>query len=124
MQDGFYGVAQQKFQAYLDAAFFQKSKAKGAVYLAQALLGQGKAADAAKFLTEHWGWRKDTPSEGAFSYWLARAQFESGDAELALASANACSGRTFEGPQPNRPSAGMALTGRSSPRPAISMAVM
>ena len=84
MQDGFYAVAQQKFQAYLDAAFFQKSKAKAAVCLAQALLGQGKAAEASKFLSEHWGWRKDTPSEGAFAYWLARSQFDQALADDAL----------------------------------------
>ncbi len=84
LHDGFYAVAQRKFEAYLDASFFQKSKAKGAVYLAQALLAQGKAAEAAKFLAEHLAWGAGTPSESAFAYWHARAQFEQGQADDAL----------------------------------------
>jgi TolA-binding protein len=84
LQDGFCEIAQKKFEAYLDAAFFQKSKAKGAVYLAQALLGQGKAAEAAKYLSQHQSWGKGTPSESAFAFWLARAQFDLGQADDAL----------------------------------------
>lgn len=84
MRDGFHEVAQKKFEAFIGRAFFQKSKAKGAVYLAQSLLGQGKPADAATYLQEHEGWAKDSPSESAFVYWLARAQHDLGLPDDAL----------------------------------------
>lgn len=86
MRDGFHAVAQKRFEKYLSEAFFQRSKAKGAAYLAQALLGQGKAREAAAYLADRQGWAKDTPSEGLFTYWLARAQFEAGAADDALKS--------------------------------------
>lgn len=84
LEDGFHAVAQKRFEAYLSAAFFQKSKARGSVLLAQSLLGQGKAQEAAKWLAEHWSWGQGTPSESGFAYWLARAQFELGQADDAL----------------------------------------
>lgn len=84
MRDGFYDVAERRFEAYLRDAFFAASKAKGAIYYAQSLIAQGRASQAAEWMKERRKLADGTPSEAAFNYWLARAQLEAGQTDAAL----------------------------------------
>lgn len=79
LEDGFYGLAQEKFRAYIDGAFFKRNKARGSLYLAQALVAEGKYRDAAAWLGEHREWADGTDVAGSFAYWLARTQYELGE---------------------------------------------
>lgn len=79
LRDGFYELARQKFEAFVEKAFFKGSKARGTVLAAQALFAQGKYAEALALLRERRGWASKGDVEGGFVYWMARAQFELGD---------------------------------------------
>lgn len=76
LHDGFYEVARQKFEAFVDNAFFKKSKAQGSIFSAQALFGAGRYADAIALLQQRRDWAKNEELEGAFVFWTARAEFE------------------------------------------------
>lgn len=76
MQDGFYELAASKFRTYVDETYFRNNKAKGSAMLAQALMAQGKSEEAVRWLEEHRDWADGVDSGGAFTYWLARGQFE------------------------------------------------
>ncbi len=77
-EDGFYPLAEEKFRAYIGESFFRNNKARGSVMLARTLLAQAKAEDAVRWLEEHRAWADGEEVGGAYTYWMARAQYEVG----------------------------------------------
>lgn len=82
LRDGFYELARQKFEAFVDNAFFKNSKAQGTLFAAQALFAQGKFAETIDLLQERRGWASRDDIEGDFVFWTARAEFELGEYSL------------------------------------------
>ena len=76
MQDGFYALAATKFRVYVDETYFRNNKARGSALLAQALLAQGRSEEAVQWLEKHREWAEGSEAGGAYTYWLARGQFE------------------------------------------------
>jgi len=78
LEDGFHELAADKFRAYIEESFFRNNKARGSAWLAQSLLAQGKAEEAARWLEEHREWADGVEEGGGYVYWMARAQYEVG----------------------------------------------
>lgn len=79
LRDGFYELARQKFEAFVDRAFFKNSKAQGTLFAAQALFAQGKYAETVELLRERRNWASRDDIEGGFVFWTARAEYELGE---------------------------------------------
>ncbi|MCO6401112.1 MAG: tetratricopeptide repeat protein [Verrucomicrobia bacterium] len=78
LRDGFFEVARQKFEAFVDKAFFKNSKARGTLFEAQALFAMGRFEDALALLQDRRSWASRDDVEGGFVFWIARAQYELG----------------------------------------------
>ncbi len=78
LEDGFNELAEAKFRIYIDESFFRNNKAQGSAWLAQALIAQGKRDEAVRWMEEHRAWVDANAEGGAYTYWLARAQYEVG----------------------------------------------
>jgi len=78
MEDGFYELAAEKFHAYIDESFFRGNKARGSVWLAQALMAQGKADEAAEWMEQHMDWADSGEDAASYTFWAAQAQFTVG----------------------------------------------
>ncbi len=78
LEDGFHDLAERKFRAYIDAARLRDHKARGSVWLAQALLGQGRAAEAQTWMEGHRDWAAESEVASLYVFWTARVQLDAG----------------------------------------------
>ena len=83
MEDELYTVAERQFRSALDLAFGDGERTASAVWLARSLIAQGRSAEALQLLNTFT--RAPDAAAADVPYWRARAAYESGDAEQALA---------------------------------------
>jgi TolA-binding protein len=83
MEDGLHALAERQFRAALAQAASGEARAAASVWLARALMAQGRAGEAGELLRP----LAAAPGGGAedVTFWLARAQYEQGEAVAALA---------------------------------------
>lgn len=72
LEDGFYELARDRLQAYLDGDPDKVSRGEAVLLLAQALYGLESYDEMVRLLGEREGWVKAAEAEGAGAFWKAR----------------------------------------------------
>lgn len=85
LDDGFYAVAAQRFESYMNKTISTRKKAYGAIFLFNAWYAQGEYEKITAWLREHWadimkGTRYNPPAH----YWYAQAMHAMGNNEEAI----------------------------------------
>jgi TolA-binding protein len=76
LADGFYELAQTKFERFISREPSPARKGEASVYLAETLIDRGKAAEALGWLEQHGDWAEAGGVEDAFLFWRAAAAYE------------------------------------------------
>ena len=104
LEDGFYDLAKEHLERYIEDAPDKDRKAVGVVYLSQALIGENKMEAALELLDGREKWAREVETVAAFRYWKARALFALGRHHQALGTL-----RNFDTTYAETPYAGRAL---------------
>ncbi len=82
LQDELYPLAERRFREALELAYSPAERTASAVWLARTLLAQGRAPEAVQLLQGLSS--AANAAEAGLHFWLAQAQFESGDPDATL----------------------------------------
>ena len=84
MDDGFYDVAAERFESYIDKTIVKRKKANGSVYLFMAWHKLGQDQKIIDWLNENVKVASNTRYEASYFYWYAQANYALGHYDTAL----------------------------------------